>query len=188
MAARRLSRRSVVAGGAALLAAGRAASAQTAPDWSKASHGLSTFGDLNYGPDFRHFAYVNPNAPKGGTIGLQISSVSGNQSFNTFNTFNIFILKGERAAGVGSTFDSLMTGNGGRARFDVRACCRPGAEDGGKPEWRFRLRREARFHDGSPLTAEDVAFSIGVLKTKGHPIYQLDPARGHGRGGGSTDV
>ncbi len=107
-------RRTVLAGGAAALAvAASPAAAQAqgpAIDWSRASHGLSTFGDLAQPADFRHFGYVNPQAPKGGTLSMQISSVSGNQSFNTFNTLNIFILKGEGAAGVSACFDSLMSG------------------------------------------------------------------------------
>jgi microcin C transport system substrate-binding protein len=171
MAKLRISRRGVLAGAAAAAALGKA-SAQSAIDWSKASHGLSVFGDLKYGPDFKHFDYVNPNAPKGGTIALQISSTSGNQSFNTFNSFNIFILKGEGAAGVGSTFDSLMSGTGDEPDSMYGLVADKVLKTEGKPEWRFRLRREARFHDGSPLTAGDVAFSLDLLKTKAHPVYQ----------------
>jgi microcin C transport system substrate-binding protein len=167
-----VSRRGVLAGGAALAAVPRMALAQAAPDWSKASHGLSTFGDLKYGPDFKHFDYVNPQAPKGGTIAMQISSTSGNQSFNTFNSLNIFILRGEGAAGVGSIFDTLMTSSNDEPDSMYGLVADRVLRTPEKPEWRFRLRREARFHDGSPLTAEDAAFSLMLLKTKGHPIYQ----------------
>ncbi|MGL4240385.1 MAG: extracellular solute-binding protein [Beijerinckiaceae bacterium] len=167
-----MSRRGMLAGAAALAAAGKSAVAQAALDWSKASHGLSSFGDLKYPADFKHFDYVNPKAPKGGTISLQISSTSGNQSFNTFNSFNIFILKGEGAAGVGSTFDALMSGTADEPDSLYGLVADRVLKTEGKPEWRFRLRREARFHDGSPLTAEDVAFSLDLLKTKAHPIYQ----------------
>lgn len=160
----RLSRRFFVAAGAAtflspmLKAQGRM------------SHGLSRFGDLAYPADFKHFAYVNPHAPKGGVFSTQISSTSGNQTFDTFNTLNIYVLKGDGAAGMGLTFDSLM----------VRALDEPDAlyglvaktvsrsDDG--LAYRFALRPEARFHDGSPLTADDVTFSVMLLKTKGHPI------------------
>ncbi len=168
----RISRRGILAGGAALLAARGRASAQTAPDWSRATHGLSVFGDLRYGPDFRHFEYVNPAAPKGGTIALQISSTSGNQSFNTFNSFNIFILRGEGAAGVGATFDTLMSGTADEPDAMYGVVASRVLKTEGKPEWRFKLRSEARFHDGSPLTAADVAYSLDLLKTRAHPIYQ----------------
>jgi microcin C transport system substrate-binding protein len=167
-----LSRRAMLAGGAAVLGAGGRAHSQSALDWSKAVHGLSVFGDLKYGPDFKHFDYVNPAAPKGGSISLQVSSTSGNQSFNTFNSFNIFILKGEGAAGVGSIFDTLMAGTSDEPDSTYGLVAERVLKTEGKPEWRFKLRREARFHDGSPLTAEDVAFSLDLIKTRAHPIYQ----------------
>lgn len=134
------------------------------------AHGLSIFGDLTYPADFPHFAYVRPDAPKGGTFSNQISTTAGNQNFDTFNTLNIYVLKGDGAAGMTLTFDSLM----------VRALDEPDAVYGlvaqavrASPDgltYRFRLRPEARFHDGSRLTAKDVAFSIDILKAKGHPI------------------
>ena len=133
------------------------------------SHGLSVFGDLKYPPGFVRFDYVDPAAPKGGSFSHQIASVDGNQNFDTFNTLNIFVLKGDGAAGMGLTFDSLM----------VRALDEPDAMyglvaravryDEERLDYRFLLRPEARFHDGSRLTARDVAFSLATLKTKGHP-------------------
>ncbi len=166
-----ISRRATLAGGAAALGAGLLP-ASAATDWSGASHGLSFFGDLKQPADFKHFGYVNPAAPKGGTLSMQISSVSGNQSFNTFNTFNIYILKGEGAAGVGALFDSLMSGTGDEPDALYGLVAERVLKTEGKPEWRFKLRREARFHDGTPLTAEDVAFSLNLMKTKAHPVYQ----------------
>src|ERR1700675_5048452 len=65
------------------------------------THGLSIFGDLAMPAGFSHFPYVNPDAPKGGEIVLQVSSTSGNQNFTTFNTLNPYILKGDGAAGMG---------------------------------------------------------------------------------------
>jgi microcin C transport system substrate-binding protein len=168
----RISRRGILAGGAALIASGGRAAAQGAIDWSKASHGLSIFGDLKYPPDFKHFDYVNPNAPKGGSIALQVGTTGGNQNFNTFNSFNIFILRGEGAAGVGSTFDTLMSGTADEPDSMYGLVADRVLKTEGKPEWRFRLRKEARFHDGSPLTAADVAFSLDLMRTKAHPIYQ----------------
>ncbi len=168
----RPSRRLVLAGGAALAVGGRSGAAQAAVDWSAASHGLSTFGDLKYPLDFKHFDYVRPDAPKGGSISLQVSSIGPNQNFNTFSSFNIFILKGEGAAGVGSTFDSLMSGTADEPDSLYGLVAEKVLKTEGKLEWRFKLRREARFHDGSPLTAEDVAFSLDLMKTKAHPVYQ----------------
>jgi microcin C transport system substrate-binding protein len=134
------------------------------------AHGLSGFGDLKYPADFRHFDYVNPAAPKGGFFSLIPSVRAYNQSFQTFNSFNAYILKGEGAQGMDMTFAALM----------VRANDEPDAMYGlaAKSVWispdkltyRFTMRPEARFHDGSKLTAHDVAFSLNTLKEKGHPL------------------
>jgi microcin C transport system substrate-binding protein len=167
----RVTRRAVLAGAAALAGAGALRPyAALAADGERESHGLSIFGDLKYGPDFAHFAYVNPNAPKGGAISQQIASTTGNQNFDTFNTLNVYVLKGDGAAGMPLTFSSLM----------VRALDEPDALYGLVAQavrwsadgltYRFRLRPEARFHDGSRLTARDVAASFMLLKEKGHPL------------------
>ena len=81
-------------------------------DDSVETHGLSSFGDLALPPDFPHFSYVNPNAPTGGLLSLQITGTSGNQNFDTFDTLNIYSWKGNGAAGMSATFDTLMTANG----------------------------------------------------------------------------
>jgi len=133
------------------------------------THGLSIFGDLALPPDFTHFPYVNPDAPKGGEISLQSSSVSGNQNFTTFNTLNIYILKGDGAAGMGLIFDSLMAGNGDEPDSLYGLVARAVRISPDKRTYRFLLRKESRFHDGSPLTARDAAFSLNILKAKGHP-------------------
>jgi microcin C transport system substrate-binding protein len=133
------------------------------------THGLSVFGDLALPPDFTHFAYADPAAPKGGEIILQVSSISGNQNFTTFNTLNIFILKGDGAAGMGLIFDSLMAGDGDEPDSLYGLAARAVRISADKNTYRFLLRKEARFHDGSPLRAQDVAFSLNILRTKGHP-------------------
>ena len=84
------------------------------------SHGLSTFGELQQPADFKHFAYVNPQAPKGGSLIVQIKNTSGNQNFETFDTFNIYVFKGDGAAGVDATFDSLMAGSADEHAASVR--------------------------------------------------------------------
>jgi microcin C transport system substrate-binding protein len=136
-------------------------------------HGLSTFGDLDQPADFPHFAYVNPQAPKGGSLIIQIKQGSGNQNFETFDTLNIYVFKGDGAAGMGATFDSLMAGSGDEPDAAYGLVARTVKVSADKLTYRFMLRPEARFHDGSPLTARDVAFSLMVLKDKGHPSYRL---------------
>ena len=138
------------------------------------THGLSIFGDLALPPDFKRLAYVNPDAPKGGQLTLQVSSLSGNQNFATFNTLNIYILKGDGAAGMGLIFDSLMTGNSDEPDALYGLVARAVRVSADRNTFRFLLRKEARFHDGSPLTAHDVAFSLDLLKTKGHPSIRQE--------------
>ncbi|MCL2453540.1 MAG: ABC transporter substrate-binding protein, partial [Alphaproteobacteria bacterium] len=137
------------------------------------SHGLSIFGDLALPADFSHFAYVNPSAPKGGEIALQVSATSGNQNFSTFNTLNAYILKGDGAAGMGLIFDSLMTSHADEPDSLYGLVARAVRVSADKNNYRFLLRKEARFHDGSRLTAEDVAFSLNILKEKGHPSIRI---------------
>jgi microcin C transport system substrate-binding protein len=112
---------------------------------------------------------VNPDAPKGGEISLQVSATAGNQNFTTFNTLNIYILKGDGAAGMGAIFDSLMAGSGDEPDSMYGLLARAVRVSADKTVYRFLLCKEARFHDGSRLTARDVAFSLNLLKTKGHP-------------------
>ncbi|HVY59958.1 MAG TPA: extracellular solute-binding protein [Xanthobacteraceae bacterium] len=152
----------------ALAAAGRPfAPARAAED---EAHGISAFGDLKYPADFRHFDYVNPEAPKGGVFSQIGPSRQYNQSFLTFNSLNSYILKGDAAQGMELTFASLMARAADEpdAMYGLAARAVRISPDG--LEYRFLLRPETRFHDGSPLTAHDVAFSLTTLKEKGHPI------------------
>jgi microcin C transport system substrate-binding protein len=134
------------------------------------SHGMSAFGDLKYPADFHHFDYVNPDAPKGGLFSTIPSSRAFNQSFFTFNSLNAFILKGDGAQGMGMTFASLMARAGDEpdAMYGLAAKSVRISADG--LTYRFAMRPEARFHDGQKLTARDAAFSLTILKTKGHPL------------------
>jgi microcin C transport system substrate-binding protein len=134
-----------------------------------ALHGLSVFGDLALPADFTHFPSVNPDAPKGGRMVFQPPSWAFNQNPMTFNTMNGFVLRGDAPPRIELIFDSLM----------VRHLDEPDAVYGLVAEsvtllddgrsFVFSLRPQARFHDGSRLTAEDVAFSYSILKEKGHP-------------------
>ena len=132
------------------------------------SHGLSVFGELKYPLDFQHFDYVNPDAPKGGRM-----VTMGTGGANTFDTLNQFILKGDAAQGLDSLFDSLMV----RAQDEPDAVYGLVAQSADVAPDRmsvtFKLRPEAKFADGTPLTADDVVFSFGVLKEKGHPAISM---------------
>jgi microcin C transport system substrate-binding protein len=134
------------------------------------THGISNFGDLKYPADFHHFDYVNLDAPKGGTISLLPAVRTNNQSYHTFNSLNAFILKGEGAQGMDLTFATLMTRAGDEPDAAYGYAAKSVQVSSDKLVYRFTMRPEARFHDGSKLTAQDVAFSLTILKEKGHPL------------------
>lgn len=132
-------------------------------------HGLSVFGDLKYPPDFKHFDFIDPAAPKGGRMNFSPPNWSYNQSVQTFNTLNAFVLKGDAPPRMDFCFDTLMAGAGGEpdSVYGLLAESVDVSEDGNA--YTFHLRSGAHFHDGTPLTAADVAFSLMLLKDKGHP-------------------
>ena len=132
------------------------------------THGLSSFGELKYGPDFKHFDYVNPNAPKGGRI-----SMIGTEGRITFDSFNYFITKGDSAQGLLEVYDTLMVRafDEPDAVYGLVARSATVAEDGLSVT--FDLRPEAKFADGKPVTSEDVVFSFNAFKTKSDPRYRL---------------
>ena len=127
------------------------------------AHGLSLFGDLKYGPDFAHFDYVEPNAPKGGTLHLA--------TVGTFSTLNPFTLKGVSAAGAGFPFESLLEGAADEPDAAYGLIAAEVALGPDRRSVRFFLRPEARWHDGTPVTAADVAFSFEILTTEGAPSF-----------------
>jgi microcin C transport system substrate-binding protein len=130
-------------------------------------HGLSVFGDLKYPADFKHFDYVNPDAPKGG----RFSTYGG--PLNSFDSFNPFILKGDAASGLSMLFDTLMERSGDEPDAMYGLIAREVAVAKDSNSVTFRLRPEAKFSDGTAVTAEDVAFSFDTLKAKGHPSYRI---------------
>ncbi len=134
------------------------------------SHGMSAFGELAYPPDFPHFRYVNPNAPKGGSFSQIGPDRAYNQNFLTFNSLNSYILKGDAAQGMELTFATLMVRAGDEpdAMYGLAAQKVRRSADG--LTYEFLIRPEAKFHDGSRLTAQDVAFSLNLLKEQGHPL------------------
>jgi microcin C transport system substrate-binding protein len=171
MSALCLSRRDFLALAAAAMS--RAAPVFAASATDQPLHGLSAFGDLKYPPGFAHFDYVNPNAPKGGMFNFSPPNWGYNQSTLTFNTLNCFTPKGDGPPRMEMCFDSLM----------VRALDEPDAAYGllaesvaisdDRNSFEFKLRPEVRFHDGTPLTAVDVAFTLETYKEKGHYDLQL---------------
>jgi microcin C transport system substrate-binding protein len=128
-------------------------------------HGISIFGELKYAKDFKAFEYVNPKAPKGG----RISTIGG----HTFDSFNQYIVKGDPAQGLGLLFDSLMVRafDEPDSMYGLVAHTGEIAADGLSAT--FHMRPEARFADGTPVTAADAVFSVTTLKEKGHPGLSL---------------
>lgn len=165
-----ISRRGVLVLSASALAAAKLPGSAVAQDLAAERHGMSAFGDLNYPADFPYFSYVNPKAPKGGVFSEMVTSRTYNGSFLTFNSLNAFILKGEGALGMDFTFASLMVRSGDEpdAMYGLAARGVRIADNG--LTYRFTLRNEAKFHDGTPLTAQDAVWSFQTLKEKGHPI------------------
>lgn len=131
-------------------------------------HGLSAFGDLKYPEGFEAFDYVRPDAPKGGRMSLVPSSFAFNQDSATFNTLNSFVLSGQSPVGMELTFDSLMA----RAEDEPDSYYGLVAESVSLSEDNkeaiFHLNPDARFHDGTSLTADDVLFSLDILGREGH--------------------
>ena len=126
---------------------------------------LALLGEPKYGADFKYFDWVNPDAPKGGEVHLGV--------VGSFDTFNPFSFKGVAAAGVGALFETLMVSNPNEPDTEYGLL----AESVELPEdksWvAFNLRPEARFQDGTPVTADDVVFTFNVLRTKGDPQYAI---------------
>ena len=125
----------------------------------EARHGLSAFGELKYPADFKSFEWVNPNAPKGGRL-----ATIGTAARTSFDSFNAFILKGDAAQGLESLFDSLMTRayDEQDAVYSLVAHSAEVAPD--RSSVTFHMRSEAKFAEGSALTAAEVVFRFDILK------------------------
>lgn len=129
------------------------------------SHAIAMHGEPKYGPDFRHFDYVNPDAPKRGELRLAAEG--------SFDSFHAFIPRGTAAAGATTMFESLLVGSADEP-FTEYGLLAESIEVPKDRSWAvFTLRREARWHDGRPVTVDDVIFSLGILKKQGHPFYRF---------------
>ena len=138
--------------------------AARAADTAGPAHGIAMHGDLKYGPGFTHFDYVNPDAPKGGELRLY--------ALGTFDSFNPFIIKGNPDDGSGRIYDTLLTSSADEP-FSEYGLLAESVETPPDRSWViFRLRKEARWHDGQPVTADDVLWSYEALRSKGQPFYR----------------
>lgn len=130
---------------------------------ARTTHAIAMHGTPKYPAGFRHFDYVNPDAPKGGTLRVAAQG--------TFDSFNAYIPKGND--GVGSSIETLLVSSADEPFTEYGLI----AESIEVPEDRswatFTIRPEARWHDGKPITVEDVIWSLNTLKTKGHPFYRF---------------
>ena len=127
-------------------------------------YGLSLHGDLKYPLSFSHFDYVNPEAPKGGTL--------RQAAIGTFDTFNDFILKGVSAAGVGMIYDTLMAKSEDEPFSEYGLIAEKVAVAADRASVVFYINPKARFHDGHKVTAADVVFTFNLLLQKGQPMYK----------------
>jgi microcin C transport system substrate-binding protein len=132
-------------------------------------HGLSAFGELKYPPDFTHFDYVNPDAPKGGIFTLAPPTWIWNQNTETFNTLNTLTFKGDAPPRMELTFDTLMASALDEPDDVYGLIAESVTLSDDRKTCLFKLRKQARFHDGSSIEAKDIVFTYETLKEKGHP-------------------
>ncbi|QKT03454.1 ABC transporter substrate-binding protein [Ectothiorhodospiraceae bacterium 2226] len=137
---------------------------EDAPGVEGPFHGMALHGDLKYGPDFQHFEYADPDAPKGGIVRLG--------AVGTYDSLNPFILRGTTPPNMTNVFDTLMVSSSDEP-FSVYGLIAESMEVADDDSWViFTLRPEARHHDGTPITVEDVIFTLETLKRDGHPFYR----------------
>ena len=136
----------------------------TAADKVVKSHGLTLVGALGYPPDFAHRSYVNPHAPKGGAVKLH--------SIGSFDSFNPYIVKGDPAS-LRFVVETLMTSPLDEVSAEYGLIAETVEIPDDLSYAIYNLRPEARFHDGKPVTADDVIFSFKALREKGRPFYRF---------------
>ncbi len=128
-------------------------------------NGIAMHGEPKYKKDFKHFDYVNPAAPKGGEI--------RNGAIGGFDTFNGFIIKGRAAAGLSQIYDTLMMSSADEP-FTQYGLLAENVETPADRSWvEFTLRPNARWHDGKPVTVDDVIFTFNLLREKGAPTFRF---------------
>ena len=128
------------------------------------THGFNFFGELKYPADYKHLDYVNPDAPKGGEISIW--------TMGTFDSFNPYTRKGRAGALASAPFESLLEGTSDEVgtSYGLLAETLEYPED---QSWViFNMRPEARFSDGTPVTADDVAFTYELFLNEGLASYR----------------
>jgi microcin C transport system substrate-binding protein len=128
------------------------------------SHALSLLGEPSLPADFTHWPWVNPDAPKGGEIALT--------ALGSFDTFNGYVLRGTPAVGLSNLYDTLLKSSSDEASTEychLAAAIEQPADGMGVT---FELREQARFHDGRPVTAEDVVWTFNTLREHGRPFFR----------------
>jgi len=148
----------------ALLGAGTVTAGAQAPT-SGPVHGFAMHGDVKYPAGFKHFDYVNPAAPKGGEVKYAVAGTS-------FDSFNPFILRGVPTGIVMVTIETLMVSSNDEPFTKYCLVCETIEVPEDRSWVEFSIRREGRFHDGSPITVDDVIWTFETLKAKGHPAYR----------------
>lgn len=128
------------------------------------AHGLSLHGDVKYQPGFAHFEYANPDAPKGGEV--KLAAMGG------FDNLHPFILKGIPPAGIGLLFETLMVQSADEPFTMYGSIAESISVPADRSSVTFTLRPEARWHDGRPITVEDVIWTFEALLKDGSPIYR----------------
>ena len=135
------------------------------PAWAQTpSHGVSMAGQLGLPANFSHFPYANPNAPKGGEVALG--------AVGTFDSFNPYVLRGVAAGEIGRIYDTLLRDSADEASTAYGHLAKTIIVAADHRSVTFELRPEARFHDGQPITAEDVAWTFNALRDLGRPQYK----------------
>ncbi|MDW5375468.1 ABC transporter substrate-binding protein [Halomonas sp. HP20-15] len=126
-------------------------------------HGLALYDTPALPADFEHFPYVNPDAPKGGEL--------ARAAMGSFDSTNPFIIKGTPASGLNGIYDTLMVSNPDEP-FSMYGLLASGIRLDPERRWmEFDINPAARFHDGTPVTADDVVFSFRLLRDEGEPFY-----------------
>src|SRR5690348_3865109 len=158
-----IGRRGILAGGAALWVGAPAILRAQSSSKVHVGHGLAMHGEPRYGVDAGPPDFVNPDAPAGGSVKFG--------TLGTYDSLHPFTLKGVPAAGIGTLWETLCRQSPDEA-FTVYGTIAQTIECPDDRAWvAFTLRPQARWHDGTPITPEDVVFSFDILKSKGHPRY-----------------
>lgn len=127
-------------------------------------HGMALHGAPKYAADFQHLDYVNPDAPKGGIMRMS--------ALGSFDSLNPYIVKGVPASGLGMIYESLLQQTDDEP-FTAYGLLAETIEVPQDRSWiMFNLRPQAKWHDGKPVTADDVVWTFNTLTTEGQPFYK----------------